>query len=201
MLHISIGQDRYLQKHLEGWEREKLKRILEKKKNNQYRRNHSRLLFLQDQDQASLINKLKDYLTKEEIMLGIAESVIGVAGKVLDKFVEDKDLKTKLSHELKSQIVSLDLAQAQTNLEQAKHPSIFVAGARPAIMWICAFGLGWQFVFQPVAVWIIAVGGIDVVLPIIETEGLLSLTLALLGLGGMRSFEKSKGIQRNNMKK
>ena len=134
-------------------------------------------------------------------MLGIAESVIGVAGKVLDKFVEDKDLKTKLSHELKSQIVSLDLAQAQTNLEQAKHPSIFVAGARPAIMWICAFGLGWQFVFQPVAVWIIAVGGIDVVLPIIETEGLLSLTLALLGLGGRRSFEKSKGIQRNNMKK
>ena len=134
-------------------------------------------------------------------MLGIAESVIGVAGKVLDKFVEVKDLKTKLSHELKSQIVSLDLAQAQTNLEQAKHPSIFVAGARPAIMWICAFGLGWQFVFQPVAVWIIAVGGIDVVLPIIETEGLLSLTLALLGLGGMRSFEKSKGIQRNNMKK
>ena len=106
-------------------------------------------------------------------MLGIAESVIGVAGKVLDKFIEDKDLKTKLSHELKSQIVSLDLAQAQTNLEQAKHPSIFVAGARPAIMWICAFGLGWQFVFQPVAVWGIAVSGIDVVLPIIETEGLM----------------------------
>ena len=134
-------------------------------------------------------------------MLGIAESVIGVAGKVLDKFVEDKDLKTKLSHELKSQIVSLDLAQAQTNLEQAKHPSIFVAGARPAIMWICAFGLGWQFVFQPVAVWVLAVSGADIVIPVIETEGLLSLTLALLGLGGMRSFEKSKGIQRNNMKK
>ena len=134
-------------------------------------------------------------------MLGIVESVIGVAGKVLDKFVEDKDLKTKLTHELKSQIVSLDLAQAQTNLEQAKHPSIFVAGARPAIMWICAFGLGWQFVFQPVAVWAIAVSSIDIVLPIIQTEGLMSLTLALLGLGGMRSFEKSKGIQRNNMKK
>ena len=134
-------------------------------------------------------------------MLGIVESVVGVAGKVLDKFVEDKDLKRKLESELKSQIISLDLAQAQTNLEQAKHSSVFIAGARPAIMWICAFGLGWQFVFQPVAVWIIAVGGIDVVLPIIETEGLLSLTLALLGLGGMRSFEKSKGIQRNNMKK
>ncbi len=135
-------------------------------------------------------------------MLGIAESVIGVAGKVLDKFVEDKDLKTKLSHELKSQIVALDLAQAQTNLEQAKHSSIFVAGARPAIMWICAFGLGWQFVFQPIAVWGIAVvSGADLVLPVIQTEGLMSLTLALLGLGGMRTAEKWKGVQRNNMKR
>ena len=128
-------------------------------------------------------------------MLGIAESVIGVAGKVLDKFVEDKDLKTKLSHELKSQIVSLDLAQAQTNLEQAKHSSVFIAGARPAIMWICAFGLGWQFVFQPVAAWIIMVSGSEMMLPIFETEGLMPLTLSLLGLGGMRSFEKFKGIQ------
>ena len=134
-------------------------------------------------------------------MLGIAESVIGVAGKVLDKFVEDKDLKKKLDHELRSQIVSLDLAQAQTNLEQAKHSSIFVAGARPAIMWICAFGLGWQFVFQPIAVWAIAVSGAEVVLPIIQTEGLMSLTLALLGLGAMRTAEKWKGVQRNNMKR
>jgi len=134
-------------------------------------------------------------------MLGIVESVVGVAGKVLDKFIEDKDLKTKLTHELKSQIVSLDLAQAQANIEQAKHPSIFIAGARPAIMWICAFGLGWQFVFQPVAAWIIAVSGSDVLLPLFETEGLMPLTLSLLGLGGMRSFEKYKGIQRENMKK
>ena len=133
-------------------------------------------------------------------MLGIAESIIGVAGKVLDKFVEDKDLKRKLESELKSQIISLDLAQAQTNLEQAKHSSVFIAGARPAIMWICAFGLGWQFVFQPIAVWGIAVSGADLVLPVIQTEGLMSLTLALLGLGSMRTAEKWKGIQRNNMK-
>ena len=134
-------------------------------------------------------------------MLGIAESVIGVAGKVLDKFIEDKDLKTKLNAELKSQVISLDLAQAQANIEQAKHPSIFVSGARPAIMWICAFGLGWQFVFQPIAIWVLAVGNFDIVLPHIQTEGLLTLTLSLLGLGGMRSFEKMKGVQRENMKK
>ena len=133
-------------------------------------------------------------------MLGIAESIIGVASKVLDKFVEDKDLKRKLESELKSQIISLDLAQAQTNLEQAKHSSVFIAGARPAIMWICAFGLGWQFVFQPVAAWILAVSGSELMLPLFETEGLMPLTLSLLGLGSMRSFEKFKGIQRNSMK-
>ena len=133
-------------------------------------------------------------------MLGIAESVIGVAGKILDKFVEDKDLKTKLSAELKAQIISLDLAQAQANIEQAKHPSVFIAGARPAIMWICAFGLGWQFVFQPIALWGLAVSNMDIILPVIQTEGLMTLTLSLLGLGSMRSFEKFKGIQRNNMK-
>jgi len=133
-------------------------------------------------------------------MLGIVDSVIGVADKILDKFVEDKDLKTKLNAELKTQLVSLDLAQAQANIEQAKHPSIFIAGARPAIMWICAFGLGWQFVFLPVAIWYMTISGQAVILPDIETEGLMSLTLALLGIGGMRTFEKKNGTHRSNMK-
>ena len=132
--------------------------------------------------------------------IGIIESVVGVVDNVLDKFVEDKDLRAKLNHELKTQVQRANLAQIDVNKEQAKHPSIFVAGARPAIMWICAFGLGWQFVFQPVAAWIIMVSGSEMMLPIFETEGLMPLTLSLLGLGGMRSFEKFKGIQRNNMK-
>ena len=134
-------------------------------------------------------------------MLGLADSIVGVAGKVLDKFVEDKDLKTKLEAELKQQVVSLDLAQAQANIEQAKHPSLFVSGSRPAIMWICAFGLGWQYVFQPVFVWAIAISGADIAIPIIPTEGLMTLTLSLLGLGGMRSAEKWKGVARENMKR
>tara|TARA_A100000172_G_scaffold18320_2_gene10057 strand:- start:9444 stop:9851 length:408 start_codon:yes stop_codon:yes gene_type:complete len=133
-------------------------------------------------------------------MLGIADSVIGVTGKILDKFIEDKDLKTKLDFELRKAYSDANLAQIEVNKEQAKHPSIFIAGARPAIMWICAFGLAWQFVFLPVALWFMAVSGQSIVLPNIETEGLMSLTLALLGLGGMRTFEKKNGTQRNNMK-
>ena len=135
------------------------------------------------------------------MVFGIAESVIGVAGKVLDKFVEDKDLKTKLEAELKSQVISLDLAQAQANIEQAKHPSLFVSGARPSIMWVCCFGLAWQFVLQPIEVWIIAVTNSTLTLPLIPTEGLISLTIALLGLSASRSAEKFKGVARNNMKR
>jgi len=133
-------------------------------------------------------------------LFGIAEAVIGVVDNVLDKFVEDKDLRTKLNHELKTQVQQANLAQIAVNQEQARHASVFVAGARPAIMWICAFGLGWQFVFQPICVWALAVWATDLTIPIIPTEGLMTLTLSLLGLGGMRSFEKSKGIQRNNLK-
>ena len=135
------------------------------------------------------------------MVFGLAESVVGVAGKVLDKFVEDKDLKTKLEAELKSQVISLDLAQAQANIEQSKHPSLFVSGARPSIMWVCCFGLAWQFVLQPIAVWLIAVTNSNLTLPLIPTEGLISLTIALLGLSASRSAEKFKGVARNNMKR
>jgi hypothetical protein len=133
-------------------------------------------------------------------MLGIAESVIGVAGKVLDKFVEDKDLKTKLEAELSQQLVSLDLAQAQANIEQAKHPSIFVSGARPAIMWVCCFALAWQFIFAPILSWGFALWYPVVVLPTLETQALMTLLMSLLGLGGMRTAEKWKGVARDNLK-
>lgn len=133
-------------------------------------------------------------------MLGIAESVIGVTGKILDKFVEDKDLKTKLEAELNQQIVSLDLAQAQANIEQAKHPSIFVSGARPAIMWVCCFALAWQFIFAPILSWGFALWYPVVVLPTLETQALMTLLMSLLGLGGMRTAEKWKGVARSSMK-
>jgi hypothetical protein len=130
----------------------------------------------------------------------IIDSIIGVAGKVLDKFVEDKDLRVKLESELTSQLISLDMAQAQANIEQAKHPSVFVSGARPAIMWVCCFALAWQFILAPMISWILSMTTSDIYLPILETVELTSLIMALLGLGGMRTAEKWKGVARNNMR-
>ena len=131
--------------------------------------------------------------------MALADSIVGITGKILDKFVEDKDQRAKMLHELDMSVQESNIAQIYVNMEQAKHPSIFVAGARPAIMWIAALGLFWSFFLAPVLNWIMVVSGTDVPLPNIETEGLLTLTMALLGLGGMRSFEKSKGVARENL--
>ena len=126
--------------------------------------------------------------------------ILGAAAPILDKFVEDKDAKNKIKEELEQSIIGLQAPQAAANVEQAKHSSLFVAGARPAIMWICALGLLTQFFLMPIAEWASALWFPDIALPSLATEELMTLTLALLGLGGMRSFEKSRGVARESMK-
>mgnify|MGYP001319960167 FL=1 len=128
------------------------------------------------------------------------EKLIDPISNILDKFVADKDLKQKLEHELKTELHRANMAQIEVNKERAKHSSLFVSGARPAIMWVCCLGLFWSFFLAPFLNWLIIVTGSDVSLPAIQTEGLLTLTLSLLGLGGYRSFEKFKGVARNSLK-
>ena len=128
------------------------------------------------------------------------EKLIDPISNILDKFVADKDLKAKLQHELDQELHKANMAQIEVNKEQAKHSSLFVSGARPAIMWVCCLGLFWSFFLAPFLSWLIVASGSTATLPEIETEGLLSLTLALLGLGGYRSFEKFKGVARNSLK-
>tara|TARA_A100001035_G_C27739362_1_gene480749 strand:+ start:941 stop:1342 length:402 start_codon:yes stop_codon:yes gene_type:complete len=128
------------------------------------------------------------------------ESVAAVANNVLDKFVADKDLKQKLEHELQMELQKANIAQIQVNQEQAKHSSLFVSGARPAIMWVCCLGLLWSFFIAPIMNWFLFIYDSSIPLPEINTEGLLTLTLSLLGLGGFRSYEKMKGVARGNLK-
>ena len=133
------------------------------------------------------------------------QALIGPVTTLVGKFIEDKDQKNKLAHDLATlasrHAQELAKSQIETNKEQAKHPSLFVAGARPAIMWICALGLFTQFFLLPISEWATAIWMPGVDLPKLNTEGLMTLTLSLLGLGGMRSFEKSKKVARENMQK
>ena len=119
---------------------------------------------------------------------------------LIGKAIPDKNKRMELEASIKSQMIDLQKAQTEINLEQAKHPSIFVSGSRPAILWICALGLAWQFFLAPLMNWAVVISGSTIQPPVINTEGLLTLTLSLLGLGGLRTAEKWKGVARNNMR-
>ena len=131
-------------------------------------------------------------------------SLIGPATKLIGKFVEDKDKKNELAHKLATMAEKhaneLAKGQIDINKEQAKHPSIFVSGARPAIMWVCCLGLLWQFFVGPILTCATGIWFPDMVPPQLEVEGLITLVMSLLGLGAMRSFEKSKNVARDNLK-
>ena len=128
--------------------------------------------------------------------MAVAESIVGVAGKVLNKFVADKDLRIKLQHELKTAFHAANLAQIDLNKQEAAHQSMFVAGWRPFVGWVCASALAYHFILQPILVFAISVGGIEIVLPDFDMNSLLTILLGLLGLGGMRTLEKVRQVSR-----
>ena len=121
---------------------------------------------------------------------------------LIGKAIPDKTKRMELEASIKSQMIDLQKSQNEINLAQAKHGSIFVAGARPAIMWVCAIGLFVNFFILPLMTWFTALFAPEINMPnFVDTGELISLTIALLGMGGLRSWEKTKGVARENMKK
>jgi hypothetical protein len=87
--------------------------------------------------------------------------------------------------------------QLEINKAEAAHKSLFVAGWRPFVGWTCGVALAWHFVGQPLVVFGITVAGVETPeLPVFEMESLLTVLLGMLGLGGLRTFEKTKNIAR-----
>jgi len=91
--------------------------------------------------------------------------------------------------------VQLMLAQINVNAEQAKSNSMFVAGSRPFIIWICGFGLAFQYLVHPLFTWIWAFSdAIGDAPPAMDLSVMMPLLLGLLGLGSMRSFDKKNYV-------
>jgi hypothetical protein len=122
------------------------------------------------------------------------DKFIEPVSKILDKFVADKDLKATLDHQIKTQLQQINLAQIEVNKVEAAHRSIFVAGWRPCCGWICAIALGYHFVLQPIILFLLALNNLEYTLPEFDMGALLYVLGGMLGLGGLRSYEKSKGI-------
>jgi len=123
----------------------------------------------------------------------------GIAGSVmngLDDLFASEEEKANATLKMTELLQKPHNLQAMANIEGAKHRSVFVAGWRPAIGWVCAIGLGYQFLILPFAGLINAFYALPAELPAIQAAELTTLVMALLGLGGMRSYEKAKGLTR-----
>ena len=120
------------------------------------------------------------------------DKLIKPVGDILDKFVAEKDLKIKLSHELEKEIISLNKAQLEVNKVEAKHSNIFVSGWRPAIGWICGFSIGYHFILEPIIQYILIVNAIQFETPEFDFSQLSTIVMAMLGMSTLRTYEKTK---------
>tara|TARA_Y100001963_G_scaffold116261_1_gene161482 strand:+ start:155 stop:547 length:393 start_codon:yes stop_codon:yes gene_type:complete len=126
-------------------------------------------------------------------------SLIGPVSKLVGKFIEDKDVKNKLAHDLatmaEKHAQELAKGQIEINKAEAQHKSIFVAGWRPFIGWTCGIALCWHFVLAPVTMFVCAYLSVQIPeLPNFDMGSLMTILGGLLGLGSLRTFEKYKKI-------
>ena len=120
---------------------------------------------------------------------------LNIVDKFIGKFVKDKDLAAKLSAEARSQEFAGELqllvGQMEINKVEAAHKSIFVSGWRPFIGWVCGVGLLYNVLLSPILdVWF--------TMPEIDPGLLYPVLMGMLGLGGMRTAEKFKGVARSS---
>ena len=120
------------------------------------------------------------------------DKLIEPVSNILDKFVADKDLKTKLSHELEKEIISLNKAQLEVNKVEAAHNNVFVSGWRPFIGWACGVSLAYHFIVEPIIQYTLIVNNIDYNTPEFDFSQLSTIVMAMLGMSGLRTYEKIK---------
>ena len=117
-----------------------------------------------------------------------ATNLLDSAAANIDKFVQTPD-------ERREALTALAKAQIELNKQEAKHRNIFVAGWRPAVGWICAIALAYNFILRDLLAWLLLNTNQAITLPpALAMDHLLTILLGMLGLGGLRTFEKNKKL-------
>ena len=125
-------------------------------------------------------------------------SLLPVVGDVLDRFFPNKEEKEKAAREIEAKLAEhlakIDIAQLEVNKQEAAHRSMFVAGWRPFVGLTCGLALFYTYVAQPIAMFVMAQTGDLVQLPHLDLSTMMPVLLGMLGLGGLRTYEKFKGV-------
>ena len=132
------------------------------------------------------------------MIAALLPKLLPVVGDVVSRFLpEDKEAAAKAKREIEAELTKhlaqIDLAQLEINKNEAASRNVFIAGWRPFIGWSCGVALAWTYVITPVLHFILAQTGNLVELPAMDMSQMMPVLLGMLGLGGLRSFEKYKG--------
>ena len=135
------------------------------------------------------------------VCLVMLDVLVGPITGLLDKFIPDADERNRLAHEIAtmSERHAHELAKGQldVNKTEAAHKSMFVAGWRPFVGWTCGVALCWHFLLAPISLFVAGYAGATLPdLPEFDMNSLMTVLLGMLGLGGLRTYEKTKGISR-----
>ena len=114
--------------------------------------------------------------------------------KVLDKFIPDPAERVRAEAQLRADLLQWDKAQSDVNAIEAANASLFVSGWRPSIGWSCSAAFAFYFVIAPLITWLATMAGHNVSMPVFNIEALMTMTSGMLGLAGLRTFEKAKGV-------
>jgi hypothetical protein len=119
-----------------------------------------------------------------------------VLGRLLP---EDPVKKAELELELQKAFIEAETKQIDVNMNEANHASIFVAGWRPFIGWVCGASFAYSFILKPILDYILILNGFPS-LPIFSNDELTTVLMGMLGLGGLRTFDKLKGSDTKEVK-
>lgn len=133
---------------------------------------------------------LSGFFSKNSVASSVVAPVEAV-GNVLDQLFTSDEEKLDKKVVLERLRQQPQLAQVVLNKIEAAHRSVFVAGWRPFIGWVCGIGLSFIFVINPIVQWCTGVAG-----PQLPVEVLIDLVLAMLGLGLLRTVEKHTGVSK-----
>jgi len=121
----------------------------------------------------------------------------GLIDKILS-FIPNPEEKAKAQMQMQAALmqagIDADKEQREINKTEAASSSIFVAGWRPAVGWLCVAGLAWQFFLCPMLTWVLTASGAHTPpFPMIGDSTLTDLLYALLGIGSLRTIDKATG--------
>jgi hypothetical protein len=130
--------------------------------------------------------------------MGIIDSVLSIGSTILDRVIPDTNArqaaKEELARAINDQDFQLALEQIKVNEAEASSDNLFKSGWRPAIGWVCGIAFSLHFVFFPILDWFLVLFGHTAIVIPFDMSTLMTVLGGLLGLGGLRTFEKMKGV-------